>query len=148
MKRETEFTCIVCPNGCSLRVEWEEPEEGADKYRNWPDSAAAGAGFSVSGNRCKRGEAFAESEMTAPKRTVCSTVRTVYPGVPALPVRLSAEIPKERIFDVMAEIRRVCVTKIVGRGDVIIPDVCGLGVDVIATSSVLKEERGNEHKTI
>lgn len=127
MKKETEFTCIVCPNGCPLQVKWEE----------------GSADFTVSGNRCPKGKEFAVSEMTAPKRTICSTVRTVFEGVPVLPVRLSAEIPKERIFDVMAQIRKACVTKPVERGSVVVENVCGLGVDVIATSGILKEKEKN-----
>ena len=141
MKKETEFTCIVCPNGCRLHVEWEVPQGSIQEGFESADAACAadGGSFSVSGNRCLRGRDFAVSEVTAPKRTVCSTVRTAFDGVPVLPVRLSAEIPKERIFDVMGQIRRACVSERVGRGDVVIADVCGLGVDVIATSSILKE---------
>ena len=78
--------------------------------------------------------------MTAPKRTICSTVRTAFPDAPVLPVRVSADIPKDRIFDVMDAIRAVTVTERIARGDVVIPDVLGLGVDVIATSSLLKHK--------
>lgn len=78
--------------------------------------------------------------MTAPKRTICSTVHTAFPDAPVLPVRVSADIPKDRIFDVMDAIRTVTVTERIGRGDVVIPDVLGLGVDVIATSSLLKHK--------
>lgn len=126
-----EMTCITCPNGCTLQVEETEGQ------------------IRVSGNRCKRGEAFAVSELTHPMRTVCSTVRTVYPEAPVLPVRVSAEIPKEKIFDVMREINQVLVDRRVGRGEVLIENVLGLGVDVIATSDLLKkdmikaENRGN-----
>lgn len=80
------------------------------------------------------------NEMTNPKRTICSTVRTAFPNVPVLPVRVSDEFPKNRIFDVMREINRTVVKKPVGRGDVVIKNVLGLGVDVIATSNVLKEQ--------
>ena len=83
---------------------------------------------------------YAVSEMTAPKRTICSTVRTAFPDAPVLPVRVSADIPKDRIFDVMDAIRAVTVTERIARGDVVIPDVLGLGVDVIATSSLLKHK--------
>lgn len=116
-----EFTCIVCPNGCSLRVE--------EKDGHWE----------VSGNQCKRGETFAIEEMTHPMRTICSTVRTVFPEVPVIPVRVSMEIPKERIFDVMKQINQVTVDQICGTGDVVIENVLGLGVDVIVTSDILKE---------
>jgi len=117
-----EFNCIGCPRGCLLHV--EETEQG----------------FEVTGNTCIRGHDFAISEMTAPKRTICSSVRTVFPEVPVLPVRVSTDIPKERIFDVMCEINKIIVTERIGRGDIIIPDVLGLGADVISTSDVLKTD--------
>ena len=78
-----EFNCIGCPRGCLLRVEEENGE------------------FTVSGNSCENGRKFAVSEMTEPKRTICSTVKTVFADVPVLPVRVSADIPKDKIFDVM-----------------------------------------------
>lgn len=115
-----EFNCIGCPRGCLLRVEKENEE------------------FVVTGNTCDRGKEFAISEMTAPKRTICSTVKTVFPEAPVLPVRVSTDIPKEKIFDVMKEINAVTLTERIGRGDVIIENVLGLGVDVISTSSLLK----------
>ena len=74
----------------------------------------AEGGFRVTGNRCKRGEEFAVREMTA------------------------SQIPREMIFRVMEEINKALITGPVGRGETVIPDVCGLGVDVIATSNILK----------
>ena len=116
-----ELVCIVCPKGCTMTLEGE------------------GKDVKVSGNSCKRGAEFAVSEMTEPKRTICTTVKTAFPDVPVLPVRVSKEIPKDRIFDVMAEINKVTVKEKVKRGEVIIKDVSGLGADIIATSSVLDE---------
>lgn len=115
-----EFNCIGCPRGCLLRVEKCDDD------------------FIVTGNTCDRGREFAISEMTAPKRTICSTVKTVFPELPVLPVRVSEDIPKERIFDVMKEINACTLTERVGRGDIIIENILGLGVNVISTSSVLK----------
>ena len=116
-----EIVCIVCPNGCTLKI------EGKD------------GSFTVSGQKCKRGEAFAISETTMPLRTICSTVKTVFPFAPVLPVRVSCDIPKERIFDVMAEINKVVVREKVPRGSVIIKNVLDTGADVIATSGILCE---------
>lgn len=116
-----ELVCIVCPRGCTMKIE------------------GAGESISVSGNFCKRGAAFALSEETLPKRTICTTVKTAFPEVPVLPVRVSEEIPKDKIFDVMAEINKVTVKKKIGAGEAVIKNVLGLSVDVIATSSVLKK---------
>lgn len=115
-----KFVCIVCPNGCNLTVEGN------------------GKSYIVSGNACKRGEQFALNEMIDPKRTICSTVRTVFPEVPVVPVRVSSDIPKDKIFEVMKEINKVVVTsKKIKRGDIIIKNVCGLGVNIICTSDIL-----------
>ena len=116
-----EFSCISCPRGCLLHVEEEN------------------GGFTVTGNSCPRGREFAISEMTAPKRTICSVVKTVFADAPVLPVRVSADIPKEMIFDVMGEINSVALTERIGRGDSVIENVLGLGVDVISTSDLLKQ---------
>lgn len=116
-----EFNCIGCPRGCLLRVEEENGE------------------FTVSGNSCENGRKFAVSEMTEPKRTICSTVKTVFADVPVLPVRVSADIPKDRIFEVMREINSVTLYKRISGGDAVIENVLGLGVDVISTSNVLNE---------
>lgn len=116
-----KLVCIVCPNSCELEITQNEN------------------GISVSGNKCKRGITFATDEMTAPKRTISSVVKTAFDAVPVLPVRVSAEIPKEKIFDVMNEINHVTVNKRLKRGDAVIKNVLSLGVDVIATSGVLSE---------
>ena len=116
-----ELVCIVCPKGCTMKIEEKDGE------------------ISVTGNSCKRGASFAVSEITEPKRTVCTTVRTVFKDAPVIPVRVSAEIPNDRIFDVMREINAVTLSSPVGRNDVIIKNVLGLGADVIATSGILKE---------
>lgn len=116
-----KLVCIVCPKGCTMKIEEKDGE------------------ISVTGNSCKRGASFAVSEITEPKRTVCTTVRTVFKDAPVIPVRVSAEIPKDRIFDVMREINAVTLSSPVGRNDVIIKNVLGLGADVIATSGILKE---------
>lgn len=117
-----EFNCIVCPRGCLLHVEEENGE------------------FIVTGNTCENGKNFAISEMTAPKRTICSAVKTLFPEVPVLPVKVSADIPKEKIFEVMKEINSVVLTQRIGRGDVVIENVLGLGVDVISTSDILTQQ--------
>lgn len=117
-----ELVCIVCPKGCTMKIEEKDGE------------------LFVTGNSCKRGASFAVSEMTEPKRTVCTTVRTVFKNAPVIPVRVSSEIPKGRIFDVMREINAVTVSTPVGRNEAIIKNVLGLGADVIATSNILKEQ--------
>ena len=121
MKRE--LICIGCPMGCQLTAEVEN-----------------GVVTSVSGNTCPRGREFAVSEMTAPKRTICSTVRTAFADAPVLPVRVSADIPKDRIFDVMDAIRTVTRANIVGADlNELAPTLDTTGVSTATACKVLRE---------
>lgn len=136
-----ELICIVCPNSCSLTAEWDEAVQGAGG-----SGAMDPAAIRVTGNKCPKGKDFAIAELTAPLRTISTTVATRFEKYPVLPVRVSCDIPKGRIFDVMAEINRVTVDRPVRRGEAVIENVLGLGADVIATSDVLYETYGERDR--
>lgn len=110
-----EMVCIVCPRGCRMSVE----------------------NGKVSGNFCKKGEAFAIAEQTCPTRTVCSTVATVFADMPVLPVRTAGEIPKAKIDELMRLINGIKISTKVKRGDIIAEKVVGTDVNLIATASIL-----------
>lgn len=110
------ITCIRCPIGCQLTVEVTD-----------------GKVTKVEGNLCKRGVEYAQSECVHPVRTLTTTVR-VLNGDP-LPVRSREPLPKEMIFACMDVMRTVAVTAPVAAGTVIVADICGTGVDMIATAS-------------
>ena len=110
---EQQITCINCPVGCRLQVVLEN-----------------GQVVSVSGNSCKRGEIYAKQECTAPTRMVTAAVPLQNRKTP-VSAKTRTPIPKEKIFDCMAALNAP-----VHMGDVICPNVCGTGVDVIATRTV------------
>jgi CxxC motif-containing protein len=116
-----KLLCIVCPNGCRLQVE------------------GTGDNLTVTGNKCARGIDFARAEITNPMRSLTTTVRTGFAGVPVLPVRTAGEIPKGKIRDVMRYLNGITVTKPLAVGDAVAENVLGLGVNVIATSNLLHE---------
>ena len=120
MKKTRNLTCIVCPRGCEMEIVLDE----------------GGAPLSVSGNGCKRGIGYAEDECTHPKRTVTSTVMHEC-GRPVA-VKTDKPIPKELIFEAMAEINRVTLSGEVKIGNVIIKSVCGTDADVVATANLEK----------
>lgn len=121
---KTELNCIVCPMSCLISVELDD---------------TSGEMISISGNTCKRGENYALNELINPMRQLTSTVAIQNARYRRLPVILSSEIPKGKIFDVMECIKEVTITAPVSIGDIIISDVCGLGVDVIASRSMGSE---------
>ena len=112
-----ELTCINCPMGCELTVEVE-----GDKV------------ISVSGNTCKRGEIYAHSEISAPTRTVTTTIISAE-GRP-VPVKTAQPIPKGMIFECTAAIKSAEVHLPVKVGQVIIEDLLGTGAQVTATKTV------------
>ena len=58
--------------------------------------------------------------------------------LPLASVRLTAPIPKARIFDAMKEIDACTLTAPVHIGDIVIRDILGLGSDVIVTKNIDK----------
>lgn len=117
-KEVRRFVCICCPIGCALEA-----------TRN-------GNSVTVTGNTCKRGENYGIAEMTAPTRTVTSTVAVSGGNLTRVPVKTASPVPKPRIFDVLAEIKNKTVTAPVAIGDVIVKNVAGTGVDVVATRNI------------
>ena len=115
---ERVITCINCPMGCRMTVTLEGSEVTG-----------------VSGNTCKRGDTYARQECTAPQRMVTAVVPVAGSACP-LSVKTRTPIPKSRIRDCMAALAAVQLTAPVKEHDVVIADVCGTGVDVIATRSV------------
>ena len=109
--------CIQCPLGCHLTVEEKDGE------------------VVVTGNTCPRGEAYGKNEMTNPMRTITTTVGLNHSSLRRLPVITSAPVPKGRMMDVMKELKGVTVDAPVHMGDVIVKDVAGLGVDILASRS-------------
>lgn len=113
-----DMICVGCPLGCSITVEYEGTEV-----------------FSVKGNTCKRGDAYGRTEIVNPTRSIHSTVKVIGGEHPVVPVKTSGPIPKTMIFDCMKEINKVTVNSPVKIGQVIISDVLGSGIDIVATNN-------------
>ncbi len=118
---EKSFYCTVCPSECHLAVTLDE----------------AGEVLQVAGNSCPRGERFGRQEATCPMRVLASTARLAgaQSGEPLIPVRTREAIPLAQQAAAMEAVRHAQVTAPVTMGDVVIADICGTGVDVIASCS-------------
>ena len=114
-----EIICTVCPRGCHILVEGEGEQV-----------------LSVTGYTCPRGEEYARAEFAHPVRILTTTVKLSGNERDLLPVRSSKPVPKEKLFDCMEEIRKVQVRLPVKQYDVIIPNICQTGADIVATKSV------------
>ena len=116
---EQQITCINCPMGCRMTVTLDEQ----------------GAVTSVTGNTCKRGETYARQECTEPVRMVTAVVPVKNSRTP-LSVKTRTPVPKKLIPQVMKALSGLELEAPVRQGDAVLPDVCGTGVDVIATRSL------------
>ncbi len=115
---ERKMVCISCPLGCRLTVTWSEGSE-----------------VTVKGNRCAKGESYAREEILAPKRVVTATVPLLEAAIRRLPVRTNAALPKEHIPALLNEMYRLEVRAPVRRGQILLKDFQGTGVDLVAARS-------------
>lgn len=113
------LTCIGCPLGCALSVEIDE-----------------GKVVRVSGNTCLKGDAYARKEVTSPTRIVTTTLRVFGGKAGMVSCKTRQDIPKEKIFEVTKALAGVVVPAPVKIGDVLVADVAGCGVDIVATKDV------------
>ena len=112
----TKIICITCPMGCSLEVTHD-----GDTITK------------VDGESCKRGAEYAQAELTDPRRMVTTTVKVAGGIHPLMPVYTAAPIPKPKIFDLLASLRKVELQAPVKVGQVVLASVVGTDVDVLAS---------------
>lgn len=114
-----KITCIICPLGCALEVD-------AMHQR-------------VKGHSCKRGEIYGLEEVIAPKRVITTTVKLIGSRYPMVPVKTNGAIPKNLNFKCMDLLKTIEIKAPVRVGDVIIENVLGTGINVVATRTIKAE---------
>lgn len=119
------FYCTTCPYECLLTVEVEQSADG-DMQR----------AVRIAGNRCPRGAAFAEQEITRPQRILTSTVVVRGGDEALLPVRTTAPFDRNLHMQAMEQIRNVAVAAPVRMGDIVIPNLLNTGVDLVASLDI------------
>ncbi|MBD5445045.1 MAG: DUF1667 domain-containing protein [Lachnospiraceae bacterium] len=113
------LTCINCPMGCALTVEMNGDEV-----------------VNISGNTCKRGEVYAQKEVSNPTRIVTSTVKVSGGKADMVSVKTREDIPKGKIFDCVKALKNVEAQAPIRIGDVIVSNIADTGIDVIATKNI------------
>lgn len=111
--------CTVCPNECNLNIVLEGKEIKE-----------------VTGNSCKRGVEYANMELTNPQRMLTSTIHISNGTQELLPVRSEAPILREMLLKAMGEINKISLTAPIKIGDVIIKNILGTGVNILASRSI------------
>ena len=111
--------CIGCPLGCVLTVEMNGKEV-----------------VNVTGNTCPRGKVYAEKEMTNPTRIVTTSVRVSGGDKTVVSCKTKSDIPKWMMADVIRELKEIVIQAPVNIGDILLENVAGTGVAIVATSNV------------
>lgn len=119
MGEKKEFVCIRCPLGCNITV------EVGDKDIK-----------SIVGNTCPRGADYVTKELTDPRRIVTSLVRVQDGELPVVSVKTAADIPKDKIMECITVLKDIELSAPVRMGEVVAENVCGTGVNVVATANV------------
>lgn len=118
------FHCTTCPSECALTIETRIDENGVEHV------------LSVQGNRCARGRKFAEQEIIRPMRILATTIVVRGGDEKLLPVRTARPIPRDLHLRAMRDIRHASVTAPVHMEDVVMSDLLGTGVDLVASMNV------------
>ncbi|MBQ7563310.1 MAG: FAD-dependent oxidoreductase [Lachnospiraceae bacterium] len=116
--RTYTLPCISCPAGCIVSVTVRGESEI----------------LSVSGNSCEKGEVYAKNEVTAPVRILTSNVRISGSDREVLPVKTASAVPKEKLWECVKAVKELKVQAPVRIGDVLLEDIAGTGVALIASS--------------
>jgi len=111
---EKKLICITCPVGCRLTVTGTVDD------------------MKVEGNICPKGIDYAHNEITNPMRMVCTTVKIDGGIHKVIPVKTDQAIPEKYKLDVVKTVKDITLKSPVKMGDIIIPDVFGTGVNVVA----------------
>jgi CxxC motif-containing protein len=111
---EKNLICIVCPVGCRLKATRTANE------------------LKVEGNICKKGIDYAHEELTNPTRMVCTTAKINGGIYSVIPVRTDRPIPDKYKLEVVKEVNKIVLTAPVNMGDIIISDLFGTGVNIVA----------------
>jgi len=118
-----EFICVTCPVGCTIEAVINE-----------------GTLVETRGEACRRGVAFVEEELTAPKRMLTTTVRVRGGEFPLVPVRSTEPLSKGLVPDVVARLREVELSAPVGEHQVVLADVLGTGVDIVTSRALARAD--------
>ena len=114
-----EMICILCPKGCHLAIEKENED------------------YNISGFSCKRGETYAITEFTDPKRIVTSTI-TIRgnENIRRVSVKTDKPISKDLIFSLLDIIHSTVVKSPLAVGDKLLENVLNTDINIVATRTV------------
>jgi CxxC motif-containing protein len=119
MTKDKEITCIVCPIGCKILVDLD-----GKQIKN------------LEGNKCKQGINYAINEALDPRRMLTSSIFVIGGNWPLVSIKSSEPIPKNKMFQVLKEIKKIKVKAPIKSGQILLHNVANTNINIIATKSI------------
>jgi CxxC motif-containing protein len=120
---EREFTCIICPNGCRIKVEYE-----GTNINN------------IKGDECPKGKDYVKNEITNSLRVFTGSVLVENGDFSLVSVKTSVPIPKKYLKKIGEITRQLKVESPIKIGQLIASNLLGGKVDLIATRKIIGEK--------
>ncbi|MFX1260227.1 MAG: DUF1667 domain-containing protein, partial [Promethearchaeota archaeon] len=73
-----------------------------------------------------------------PKRILTTTMRVENGFLPLIPVRSDKPIPKDRLRDTLKEIAQIVAEAPIKMGDILIQNIIGLDINIIASRDLIE----------
>jgi CxxC motif-containing protein len=118
---EREFVCIICPNGCRIKVEYE-----GTNIKN------------IKGDECPKGKDYVKNEITNPLRVFTGSVLIENGNFSLVSVKTSVPIPKKYLKKIGEITRRIKVEAPIEIGQVVAFNLLNENIDLIATRKIKK----------
>ena len=125
---EKQIICVGCPMGCRLTVEIED-----------------GEATSVAGHDCKRGAEYARQEAVMPLRVLTGNMKA-HGCTKPFSVRTDRPVPKELLLKCALELKRHHPAPPIAMGDIVIENLLGTGIGVVATQDLAAQVSDTEWK--
>jgi CxxC motif-containing protein len=119
---EREFTCIICPNGCLIKVEYE-----GTNIKN------------IKGDECPKGKDYVKNEITNPLRVFTGSVLIENGNFSLVSVKTPVPVPKKYLKKIGEITRRIKVDAPIEIGEVIAFNLLNENIDLIATRKIEKK---------
>ncbi len=120
---EREFVCIICPNGCLIKVEYE-----GTNINN------------IKGDECPEGKDYVKNEITNPLRVFTGSVLVENGDFSLVSVKTHVPIPKKYIKKIGEITRRIKVNAPIEIGQVVAFNLLNENIGLIATRKIEKKK--------
>ncbi len=119
---ENKITCIICPIGCKIFVKIDGKQIIVTEE-----------------NICKKGIEYAKSEALEPRRMLTTSVLVKGGEWPLVSVKSTRPVPKDKLFPILRQIKKITINAPVASGQIIIKNVLNSDVDIVATKTIKKQ---------